>query len=60
MNELTKKHLESGNIFISYTAADDKLAEELGYEFVGVSVSPDVGEIHIWQIESHKTHYYEN
>ncbi len=55
MNEsLRKEHLEDGNVFISYSVNDDKLAEELGYKFIGAGTSKHDGEIHIWLIEELK------
>lgn len=57
---LKEQHLRSGNIFISYTVVDDKLAEELGYNFLGVSTVDDEGEVHIWEIVSYKNFVLEN
>lgn len=48
---LTQKHLESGNIFISYGLFDDVIASKQGYTFIGVSQSKEDGEVHIWLIK---------
>lgn len=49
--ETTEEHLLDGNIFISYSPADDILAGELYYKFIGVS-KIGIGEVHIWQIKT--------
>jgi hypothetical protein len=48
---LALEHLRNGNIFISRSSVEDKMCEQQGYKFLGVSkLVESGGEVHIFRV----------